>query len=218
MKNGKWIWIGLACAILAAIIWLSPSDNVRETDRSEASVQVITVPTESTESTEQTPTEELQETELQATEEPSQMQEESTTAQPTTAQPTQTASEKESATEPTEETISRVDELIAMVYALKDEYTARLAAIEQAGIAEYNSLAEKTEEKKEEIAMRCVEKAYALEKECDGRIDDICYELGVLLVQENGDMSIINKIRYVYASEKTAAKNELTERYAAILG
>ena len=212
MKNGKWIWIGIACAILVAIIWLSTSDNVRETKSSEASVQVITVPTESTESTEQTPTEEPKETELQATEDPSQMQ-----VEPTAAQPTQTASEKESATEPTEETISRVDELIAMVYELKDEYTARLYAIEQAGIAEYNALPVKTEEKKQEIAMRCVDQAYALEKECDGRIDDICYELGVLLIQENGDMSIINRIRYVYASEKTAAKNELTERYAAIL-
>ena len=55
--------------------------------------------------------------------------------------------EDESAEEETE--VSRIDELIAMVYALKDEYTARLAAIEQAGIDEYNALEEKTAEKKQ---------------------------------------------------------------------
>ncbi len=115
---------------------------------------------------------------------------------------------------------NRIDELIAMVYALRDEYTERLEQIVQAASDEYHALpeVEKTQEKKQEIALRCTDKAYALEKECDGKIDEICLELGIELIKTDGDMTLINEIRYAYATQKAAAKNELTERYGSFLG
>ena len=72
---------------------------------------------------------------------------------------------------------------------------------------------ERTQENKEAIATRYINSAYSLEKECDAKIESICSELGELLLETNGDFSLVNKVRYSYASEKAAMKDEITQTY-----
>lgn len=247
MKRKQRIWLTalLVTALLALLIFVWQFPNFREqmnrTDRGNAPAQTELQqpqgngdhePERDSEQTGETGSEQVG---TEENSEPSHSEE--SLASEDTTQPTQELTEDrvtkpsasdEPATEPSEESTTRpdndpqarIDELIAMVYALRDEYTARLYAIESTAIAQYKALPpeEQTEEKKRQIAMDCVDQAYALENECDGRISDICYELGVLLVKSGGNMNLVNEIRYVYASEKTAVKNELTERYAALLG
>lgn len=115
---------------------------------------------------------------------------------------------------------SRIDELIARVYALRDHYTGQLASIEAGGIAEYRALPEeeKTESRKKNIALSCADRAYALEGECDSQMDDICRELGLLIIDVGGDMDLVNEVRYAYASEKASVKNSYFSRYSEYLG
>ena len=218
------ILVAVLLLLIGAVIWILSGigDDMPPSGKPDAPVQEVSITQDTQESSEQTESDETsQTTERQPTEESSSAaetaQEESTENQTdaTTEQP-------ESTTEPTQENLqqARIDELIEMVYALRDEYTARLYQIEQNAIAQYRALPEeeKTAERKQEIALAAVDEAYALEKECDARINEICLELGTLLIETGGDLTLLNQIRHVYASEKTAAKNELTERYAALLG
>lgn len=243
MNKKQRIWLvaffTLALLALMIFIWQFPNfgEDMRQADRSTAQVQtnVLQNPQQPQVSAGPEPsgTEETTEPmEPDVSEDASILQTEpdvpatqagqtdGTSTEPSVSDAPVTEPDEEPTTAPAEDLQARIDELIDTVYALKDEYTARLYAIEAAAIAEYKALPEneKTEENKRQIALRCVDEAYALEKECDGRIDDICYELGVLLIKNGGKMALVNEIRYVYASEKTAAKNELTERYAALLG
>lgn len=109
----------------------------------------------------------------------------------------------------------RIRELIRSVYTLRDYYVSMLNSMESTAKAEYLALpeAERTQENKESIATRYINSAYSLESECDGKIDAICSELGELLLEINGDFSIVNKVRYTYASEKAAMKDEITQNY-----
>lgn len=109
----------------------------------------------------------------------------------------------------------RIRELIRSVYTLRDYYVSMLNSMESTAKAEYLALpeAERTQENKESIATRYINSAYSLESECDGKIDAICSELGELLLEINGDFSIVNKVRYTYSSEKAAMKDEITQNY-----
>ncbi len=114
----------------------------------------------------------------------------------------------------------RIDALLAEVYALREYYTAQLAYLEADARAQYEALSydKRTKENKQSIALDCIEKAYALEDECDSRMDDICSELGHLLLRTDGDMNLISQIQYAYAKEKETAKNQFIERYADYFG
>ena len=109
----------------------------------------------------------------------------------------------------------RIRELIRSVYTLRDYYVSMLNSMESTAKAEYLALpeAERTQENKEAIATRYINSAYSLEKECDAKIESICSELGELLLETNGDFSLVNKVRYSYASEKAAMKDEITQTY-----
>lgn len=109
----------------------------------------------------------------------------------------------------------RIRELIRNVYALRDYYVTKLHSMEADAKSEYFALPEeeRTQENKEAIATRYINSAYSLEKECDAKIESICSELGELLLETNGDFSLVNKVRYSYASEKAAMKDEITQTY-----
>jgi len=111
---------------------------------------------------------------------------------------------------------ARIRELIRQVYALRDHYVSKLRSMESSAKAEYLALPdeEKTQENKESIAKQYISSAYSLESECDGKIDSICSEMGELLLETDGDFSIINKVRYTYASEKAAMKSEVKQTYS----
>lgn len=110
----------------------------------------------------------------------------------------------------------RIRELIQSVYSLRNYYVSELNSMEKAARAEYFALPEeeRTQANKESIATRYINSAYGLESECDGKIDAICAELGELLLETNGDFSLVNKVRYTYASEKAAMKDEIKQNYS----
>ena len=146
-----------------------------------------------------------------------------TTTRPTETEPAPT--EPPTTQPPTESTDleaaeARIDELVDEVYALRDYYTAQLAALEASARAEYEALPpeERSPERKQEIAFRCIDQAYALEDACDSRMDAICEELSYLLLQTGGSFSLVTEIRYAYASEKEAARTEFLNKYADYFG
>lgn len=115
---------------------------------------------------------------------------------------------------------ARIDALVQEVYGLKDYYVAKLAYLESSAREEFDSLpAEKqTEDKRRSIALDCIDEAYAMESECDARMDAICSELSLLLLKTGGRMNLVNEIRYAYAKEKEEAKNQFLEKYAVYFG
>ena len=115
---------------------------------------------------------------------------------------------------------ARIDALIEEVYALKDYYIAKLAYLENEAREKYNALPEdqRTSEKRRSMALNCVDEAYALENECDRRMNEICSELSYLLLKTDGRMNLVNDIRYAYAKEKEQAKSAFLEKYADYFG
>ncbi|MBE6928302.1 MAG: hypothetical protein E7467_07450 [Ruminococcaceae bacterium] len=235
MSRRKGIWIIVAAAVLLAAIlaliwqWDSVGEgldrlnygqevSIRTTAGQEMENKPSVQPSVSEETPTQTSSEPMQTEPTETTQptettEPSVPETEPTTLPPLTVPPTEE-------TDPAlQEKLDRIEELVDSVYSLRDEYISRLKQIEQDGIARYNALPEEeqTEERKQAIAFECVDAAYALEKECDARIDTICAELGYLLIQTGNDQSLVSEIRYVYAVEKANAKSELMERYGALL-
>ena len=75
-----------------------------------------------------------------------------------TEPPTEDDAPTEPPTEDDAEIQAQIDALIARTYALCDEYTARLAALEAAALAEYNAL---QPEKRTEDAVRAIALYYA---------------------------------------------------------
>lgn len=240
MKEKRLLWVLLAATAVLLLgifaIWrlsstpavqdmvTNPSAQLMNTTQGKADPKDTEEPTETdptstsqAESTEQTePTDEAESTgETEPTDEvdPSH----STATLPTS---TSGASEPTEPTEPTVDPQQRIDELIALAYELRDEYKARLAQIESNALAQYDALPadKRTRENKESIIRAAVNEAYALEEECDGRITDICDELSYLLLDTRGDMYLISELRYAYAAEKNAVRNDFLERYSEYLG
>lgn len=114
---------------------------------------------------------------------------------------------------------AQIDALIARTYALCDEYTARLAALEAAALAEYEALQpeKRTEEAVRAIALYYSDQAYYLEGECDAIMDEICAELSFLLLEIDGDLTLVNDVRYAYAQKKAEEKARFMSAYAGYL-
>ena len=49
-------------------------------------------------------------------------------------------------------------------------------------------------------------KASALEKECDGKMDEIVSAMETLIKENSGDMSLVDTVVYTYANEKSLKK------------
>lgn len=196
----------------------STEDSTLPSSEDESATSTESAPTEETEP-ESTAPSQTEESSTPTTEEPS---------APSTSLPEPTdppVTEPSHSTEPTENTDlaakeARIDELVTEVYGLRDYYTAQLLALEAAAVSEYESLPpeERTPERKQDIAFACIDAAYALEDECDSRMDAICQELSYLLLETGGSMSLITDIRYAYASEKESARSAFLEKYADYFG
>ena len=136
-----------------------------------------------------------------------------------TEPPTEDDAPTEPPTEDDAEIQAQIDALIARTYALCDEYTARLAALEAAALAEYNALQpeKRTEDAVRAIALYYADQAYYLEGECDAIMDEICAELSFLLLKIDGDLTLVNDVRYAYAQKKAAEKARFMSAYAGYL-
>lgn len=99
--------------------------------------------------------------------------------------------------------------LIARVYVLREEYTLALDTMYADAKAEYLALpAEKrTKTHLLKMARGYLSRASALEKECDGKMDEIVRAMEKLLRENNGDLGLVDTVVYTYANEKSLKKS-----------
>lgn len=99
--------------------------------------------------------------------------------------------------------------LIARVYVLREEYTLALDNMYAAAKAEYVALpAEKrTKTNLAKMASGYLSKAGALEKECDGKMDEVVSAMEKLIRENNGSMDLVDTVVYTYANEKSLKKS-----------
>lgn len=99
--------------------------------------------------------------------------------------------------------------LIARVYVLREEYTLALDTMYADAKAEYLALpAEKrTKTHLLKMARGYLSRAFALEKECDGKMDEIVRAMEKLLRENDGDLGLVDTVVYTYANEKSLKKS-----------
>lgn len=99
--------------------------------------------------------------------------------------------------------------LIAKVYVLREEYTLALDTMYADAKAEYLALpAEKrTKTHLLKMARGYLSRAFALEKECDGKMDEIVRAMEKLLRENDGDLELVDTVVYTYANEKSLKKS-----------
>ena len=99
--------------------------------------------------------------------------------------------------------------LIARVYVLREEYTLALDTMYADAKAEYLALpAEKrTKTHLLKMARGYLSRASALEKECDGKMDEIVRAMEKLLRENDGDLGLVDTVVYTYANEKSLKKS-----------
>lgn len=120
--------------------------------------------------------------------------------------PTVPVEQPKSAEDPYQKELSAI---IAKVYVLREDFTMALDNMYDEAKAEYIALpAEKrTKSNLMVLASKYLSKATALEKECDARMDEIVAEMGKLIQENNGDMSLVDTVVYSYANEKSLKKS-----------
>ena len=99
--------------------------------------------------------------------------------------------------------------LIARVYVLREEYTLALDTMYADAKAEYLALPAEKRTKTQLLKMARVylSRASALEKECDGKMDEIVRAMEKLLRENDGDLGLVDTVVYTYANEKSLKKS-----------
>lgn len=130
-----------------------------------------------------------------------------------TAQPEQPAG-----SEPAPEQSAYQKELaavLAKVYVLRESYTMALEEMEAAAKAEYGQSSQNVLALSL-LAAKYLNKAQALEKECDRQMDAVIAELEQLVRENDGDLTLPQTVRDSYNQEKSLKKawylNKLKEK------
>lgn len=99
--------------------------------------------------------------------------------------------------------------LIARVYVLREEYTMALENMYDTAKAEYIAMpAEKrTKSNLAKLTSRYLAEATDLEKECDGKMDQIITEMETLIYDNNGDKNLPDTVFHTYVNEKSLKKS-----------
>lgn len=99
--------------------------------------------------------------------------------------------------------------LIARVYVLREEYTLALDTMYADAKAEYLALSAEKRTKTQllKMARSYLSRASALEKECDGKMDEIVRAMEKLLRENGGDLGLVDTVVYTYANEKSLKKS-----------
>lgn len=99
--------------------------------------------------------------------------------------------------------------LIAKVYVLREEYTLALDTMYADAKAEYLALPveKRTKTQLLKMARGYLSRASALEKECDGKMDEIVRAMEKLLRENDGDLGLVDTVVYTYANEKSLKKS-----------
>ena len=98
--------------------------------------------------------------------------------------------------------------LVAEAYVLREEYLAALEALEDTARADYNGRTGSDRSTSSIAAMVSdyLARATELEKECDGKMDDLVTRMEKLISDHNGDMSMADAVLNTYVNEKSLKK------------
>lgn len=108
-----------------------------------------------------------------------------------------------------EQQVSRVDEIIAQIYVLRSSYVGQLDGLVMQGWREYK----RGEISKQGAISKYVGIGTGLEGQCDSQIETLLSELHTELVRTDGDVGLIDQIRYTYQSQKSIKKAEMIAKY-----
>ena len=116
--------------------------------------------------------------------------------QPQPTQPIQTEYER------------RMAEIIAEVYVLRDEYIITLENMFSEAETALSDLASQdgTEEEFAALVSSYLSRSTELEMQCDARIDVIAAEMETLILENGGNMSLLDTLIETYANEKATKK------------
>ena len=123
-------------------------------------------------------------------------------------QPVETAKPVE-LPKPAEQAYQReLSALIAKVYVLREEYTMALDDMYNAAKADYKALPKEKRTKRDlmNLAGSYLDRANALEAQCDSQMDEIVTAMESLIRANGGDMALVDKVVYTYANEKSLKK------------
>lgn len=102
----------------------------------------------------------------------------------------------------------KLNELIAAIYVLREEFLIRLDETQAAAIADYKAIPPEQHNTKNVAALvsRYMSKGLAMEKECDAQIEQIVTEMEELLRENGGDLNIAQTVFDTYLEEKSLKK------------
>jgi len=97
---------------------------------------------------------------------------------------------------------------VAKMYVLKSTFVGRLESIVAKAKSEYSALPaeERTNDAKMKIVQSKSSQIAALEKECDAEVAEVVSELQRLLKESGQDQTLVDKVKTVYAQEKSLKK------------
>ena len=118
-------------------------------------------------------------------------------------------------TAPATSTARSVEDVISEIYLLRAEFLNKIDLMIADGTAEVEATPKekRTLTFKIELMNRYMDRGNALEKECDARMELLLSELETALRQSDGDLSLIDEVRALYAQEKKLYKAELYQKY-----
>ena len=102
----------------------------------------------------------------------------------------------------------RLAELLAEVYVLREEYTAALDAMEAAAKADYAAIPAdaRSAGRLTGLVVTYLDRAAALERECDARMDAIVAEMEAVIAAGGGDETLPSTVFDTYVNEKSLKK------------
>lgn len=144
--------------------------------------------------------------ETKPTQEPEKQPEASSTSSPEQKPAESTPARQE--TPPQSEYEQKVNELVAEVLVLREEFLIRLDSLQAEALAAYKALPadQRSKSKLLSFASGYLSKGLAMERECDARIEAIVSELEQVLLEYGGDISIAEKVFDTYVEEKSLKK------------
>ncbi len=114
---------------------------------------------------------------------------------------------------------SRVNEIISKIYVLRADFVRRLNALEGEAVYEKNSTKKSSfgVNKILSFAEKYLNRAKALEAECDSKMEAYIAELEAELKRLGQDTSMISEVRSAYKNEKQLKKSQLLNKYSKYL-
>lgn len=97
-----------------------------------------------------------------------------------------------------------LDDILARVYALREEYLMELEALQKRAVDAYRKLP--ADHSRMEFAREYFRAAVDLEEACDRKMDAIVSELRTLLKSNQKSLELVDTIMFTYANEKSLKK------------